>query len=268
MRTVGGIGEPTELAACPEGNCVAVATHDLRLLLVDPWKGSVRVLDTCDVDGGIFDLAWSADGRWLAYAASTSNNARTSAIRVCKASGGSGVVALTDGAYRDTSPSFDPAGKFVAFLSSRCLRAAEDEVFWGLSFPRAQRPHLCMLTDDARDPLRPPPRPPGWQPEDDEPSDEEDDEPPPVPPVRVQAAGIERRVVAVPAPPGRMSKVAALYDDTLVFTQLASAEGDGRRAEPEEEEAGAMVRYALGSGQRTELMQDVLHFTLSADLQA
>ena len=65
-------GEPWELAPSPCGPQLAVATHDLRLLLIDTRTGVVTRLDRAAHDGGIFDVAWSADGNWLAYAVSTS----------------------------------------------------------------------------------------------------------------------------------------------------------------------------------------------------
>ena len=75
--------EPTELAPNPEAARIAVATHDLRLLLIDVNTSVAVLLDHAEHDGGIFDLAWSADGAWLAYSVSTSVGARTSAIRLC-----------------------------------------------------------------------------------------------------------------------------------------------------------------------------------------
>ena len=64
-------GEPLEMAPSPQGQLLAVATHDLRLLLIDLSNGHMSQLDQADHDGGIFDLSWSLDGRWLAYALSS-----------------------------------------------------------------------------------------------------------------------------------------------------------------------------------------------------
>ena len=184
IRGTETLGEPTELSHSPCDHQIAIATHDLRLLVIDTNSGVAKRLDSSSHDGGIFDIAWSMDGKWLAYAVSTSTGARTSGIRLCEVESGQ-VLTLTDGCgTRDTSPAFDPSARFVAFLSSRCLRATEDEVLWQLNFSRAQRPYLAMFTADAPDPLRPPPRPPGWTPEDDEEEDDsdedyEDESPPP-----------------------------------------------------------------------------------------
>jgi hypothetical protein len=162
------LAEPTELAPSPTSEEVAVAAHDLRLLLIGTRWGGFRVLDRWAGAEGISDLAWSHDGQWLAYAVATT--ARASCIRALHVSTGRRVD-VTDGIFWDTSPSWDPHGHFLAFLSSRCLRAVEDEVLWGLHFPRAQRPYYVRLTDTADDPVAPPPRPPAWHPSDDEDSD-------------------------------------------------------------------------------------------------
>ena len=269
LRGAEALGEPTELAPSPEGSQVAVATHDLRLLLVEPYKGVATRLDVAEHEGGIFDLAWSADGKWLAYAVSTALGARTSAIRIVHVDRAK-PIHVTDGKFRDTSPSWDPAGRYLAFLSSRVLRATEDQIFWQLNFARAQRPYLCMLIDSAADPMRPPPRPPGWEAEDDQDDDEEepDDE---IPEVVVQQAGLAQRLLPVPLPPARLEKLSVLWDDVLIFTQLHHGEDDP--SEPPEaaggggpEDEGTMMRYDLSSGRVTSLVEGVIEYTLSADL--
>ena len=84
---------------------------------------------------------------------------RTSAIRLCHVPSRR-LHSVTDGHFADTSPCWDPEAHFIAFLSSRCMRAVEDALFASLNFTHAQRPYLAMLTADAPNPLAPPPRPP------------------------------------------------------------------------------------------------------------
>ena len=294
----GTAAEPVALVPSPEANLAAVATHDLRLLLVDLSSGVSTVLDRAAFDGGVFDIAWSADGRWVAYAVSTSAGAATSALRLCDVHT-QAVLELTSGATRDTCPAFDPAGKYVAFLSTRCLRATPDEIYWQLNFTRAQRPYLVLLTPDAADPTRPPPRPPLWAPEDE--SDADDDggdgrdgggrdggrragggrrggsrgtapgEGGELPPVRIEPHGLRRRVVPVPVAAGRLEQLAVLENDQLLYTRLRAPEADGdgddgAGAEEDDEPAGSMMRYDLGTRKEAELIADVVEIRLSADL--
>ena len=112
LRGSEDLGEPYEIAPSPTDSVIAISTHDLRLLLLDTNSGVVRRLDGASFECGIFDVTWSLDGRWLAYAVATSSMSRTSAIRLCEVSTGQ-VVAITDGLTRDTCPSFDPHAKCV-----------------------------------------------------------------------------------------------------------------------------------------------------------
>eukprot|EP00966_Prymnesium_polylepis_P100779 2333999-Prymnesium_polylepis.1 len=128
-----------------------------------------------------------------------------------------------------------------------------------------------MLTESADDPMRPPPRAPGWEPDDEEGEgeDDEDDEND-VPEVEVHPTGLGRRVYPVPMAPARLEQLSVLWDDVLLFTKLEYDEGDP--SEPPEhghsndDEKGTLMRYELGSGRLTSLIDDVLEYALSADL--
>jgi len=74
-----------------------------------------RVLDK-SAWSQIAGFDWSPDGRWIAYSCALSQH--TSAIRVCEVKTGK-VHAVTLPVLQDVSPSFDPAGKFLCFLSYR-----------------------------------------------------------------------------------------------------------------------------------------------------
>ena len=124
-----------------------------------------------------------------------------------------------------------------------CLQATQDEIFWQLNFTKTQRPFLAMLSSAAQDPMRPPPRPPGWDPEDEEGEEDEDEDE--VPEVKVQQNGLSRRIIAVPVGAARMEKLSVLWDDVLIYTQLAARPEEGPRGvseEEEEEEKGTMMR--------------------------
>ena len=187
--------------------------------------------------------------------------------------------AVTDGHFADTSPCWDPEARFVAFLSSRCLRAVEDALFASLNFTHAQRPYLAMLTADAPNPLAPPPRQPGWEPPEEELGEDEesDDDGDAMPEVRVEPRGLSQRLTAVPVPRARLGQLAALRDGWLLYTVLREVHtDDDGRTPPEEaaadaavgaDEKGTLWRYDLGKRKATRLAEDVTEFKLSADLQ-
>ena len=67
----------------------------------------------------------------------------------------SGPVQVTDGRFRDHSPSFTPDGKFLAFLSERSFDPVYDTQGFDLSFPASTKPFLVALDDDTPSPFGP-----------------------------------------------------------------------------------------------------------------
>src|SRR5690606_38787979 len=111
---------------------------------------------------------------------------------------------VTQPEFRDWSPSFDPDGKYLYFLSLRTFDPVYDAVQFELSFPRAARPYLIALQADARPPFEPEPRgmkaPEGGAGSADKPKDTP-------PPVRIDLDGIERRVAVFPVPEARYGQI-------------------------------------------------------------
>src|SRR5262249_7962233 len=64
--TSADLGNVTQLVASPDGEKLAAASHDGRLLLVDVESGEVTEL-TANDDGDIEDVSWSPDSAWLAW---------------------------------------------------------------------------------------------------------------------------------------------------------------------------------------------------------
>ena len=65
---------------------------------------------------------------------------------------------VTEPAFRDYSPAFDPRGKYLYFLSVRTFDPVYDSVQFELSFPRAARPYLIALQADGAPPSTRPSR--------------------------------------------------------------------------------------------------------------
>lgn len=86
------------------------------------WGAFVQVepadpgVGDCAAQGGIDDLEWHPNGRWVAYSVATGH--RTSAIRLCHLPTGA-VVNATRGSFQDTCPTFDPRGECV--ITPACL---------------------------------------------------------------------------------------------------------------------------------------------------
>jgi tricorn protease len=210
------VGRPTEIAAHPHDATIAVVNHRNEVLLVDldAEPAAVRELDrSTRMPPG--DLAWSPDGRWLAYTLPRDDD--TSLIKLADATDGS-THRATRPVLRDCRPSWDPEGRYLYFLGQRAFDPVPDEMQFGLGFPLGWRPMLVTLRADVTSPFVPEPRPvrdgdDGSTPEGPG-SDAGDDAP-----LAIDLEGIDERVLSFPVPLGRYERIAGTSDKVL-FTKL------------------------------------------------
>ncbi|WP_103500987.1 S41 family peptidase, partial [Streptomyces sp. SM14] len=250
------LGCVTALEAAPTGGLVAFATNRQQLWTVDTDASdpSPRLVDS-GPHGRIDDLAWSPDGRWLAYA--YPETLRTTAVRIAEAATGE-VHRITVPVLRDSLPVFDPLGRYLYFVGQRDLVPEHDQVQFDIGFPFGARPYAVLLTADAPVPFTGVPVPPRESPgpdsdsgPDSEPGSGPDSDrgPDPDGTVRIDFAGIERRVVPLPMPQGRYAALAALPDAVLLLgVPLLPPHPDAQAAEPE----GQVTLVDLATGETVE----------------
>ncbi len=145
------IGRPNALLAAPKQDLVALSNHRNEVLLIDLEQASLRVL-AGSRHGRIEGMAFSPDGRWLAYG--FPNTARTVQIRLCRLEDGENFAA-TEPLLYDVEPAFDPEGKYLYFISYRDFDPVFDALHFELGFPRGARPFLITLRKDLRSPFLP-----------------------------------------------------------------------------------------------------------------
>ena len=80
-----------------------------------------------------------------------------SRLRITRIDGGTdaAIIDVTDGRFRDESPSFTPDGKYLAFLSNRSFDPVYDGHSFDLSFPSPIKPYLVALAADTPSPFGP-----------------------------------------------------------------------------------------------------------------
>ena len=248
-------GPVESLRAAPVGSAVAIANHRNQLLIGDAASGTCRVVDRSDA-GRCEDLTWSADGSWLAY--SYQATARQRAIKLCEVTTGTCTM-VTTAEFRDYSPSFDPQGRWLYFLSLRTYDPVYDSVQFEMSFPRAARPYLLALRAGERAPFEREPK--GLKADD---KDDGADKPAaPAGPLRVDLPGITQRIAAFPVAESRFGRLAGAAQGKVLWTVLPIEGQQGRGGH--KEGSGRLEAFDFETLQVDTLMDKADDFQLAAD---
>jgi tricorn protease len=146
-----GVGKPDQLTsdakvlrwdgeASPDGRWLAHHDKAQQLWLLDlKSRKQTRIATSASPYGDFQDLAWSPDGRWLAWSVAGANSFnRIYLYDVAKAR----TVALTSDRFNSTSPAWSRDGKWIYFLSDRSLRTLVHSP-WGTRQPD---PYLTATT--------------------------------------------------------------------------------------------------------------------------
>ncbi|MDQ0795874.1 S41 family peptidase [Streptomyces sp. B1I3] len=175
----GRLGRVHEMISDPEGERLAVASNDGRLLLLDTAEEGeepVAVLDEsaeplvagkqpvtgeCEVtelirstNGPVRDLAFSPDGAWLTWSHPGVGRSLRQ-IKLARISGPDAplIVDVTNGRFEDENPVFTGDGRYLAFLSWRGFDPVYDVHTGDLSFPLGCRPYLVPLSSATPSPF-------------------------------------------------------------------------------------------------------------------
>ncbi|MFF9018073.1 S41 family peptidase [Streptomyces sp. NPDC014870] len=152
----GELGRVEEMIADPDGERLAIASNDGRLLLIDATEDSDGEATELirSVNGPVRDLAFSPDGTWLTWA----HPGIGRSLRQIKMAriGGPGprtIVDVTNGRFEDENPVFTRDGRYLAFLSWRGFDPVYDVHTGDLSFPLGCRPYLVPLSSATPSPF-------------------------------------------------------------------------------------------------------------------
>jgi tricorn protease len=283
----GQVGRISGLAAAPDGRKVAVASQDGRLRTVDVDSGEVRELAASD-NGMVTGLAWSPDSAWLAWSQPTGqpmggNLTQLRQLRLVRFADGE-VVDATDGRFDDSEPVFTLDGKYLAFLSMRDFDPIYDAHFFDLTFPYGARPFLLPLDRTTPSPFAPElggrpigepadkgaaapaggvgPASAGDATADGRPDGGRDR----VPPVSVETTRMADRVVALPVPQARYSRLRAVKDGLAWLHAPVTGElGIGGARPDDDAPRPALERFDFAKRDVSELAGEVDWFEASGD---
>ena len=296
----GQVGRVNGLAAAPDGSAVAVAVQDGRLLVVDVATGGVRELASSG-NGRVTGLAWSPDSAWLAWsepAAQPSGMGELALRRLRLARIASDeIIDVTDGRFADTDPVFSLDGKYLAFLSRRSFDPIYDAHVFDLSFPYGARPFVLPLQSSAPSPFGPliggrpiggdddardsdaaaasdgtgeagsTGKPSGASNNDGgQPAPDTAAAHPTVPPIKIDTDGIGDRVVALPVPEARYSRLRAVKGGLAWLREpVAGNLGIGGAEPGDDAPRPVLERFDFGHREASGLRDDVDWFEASKD---
>jgi tricorn protease len=201
--TRGNRGFRTQLVWSPDSRWLLFSDKYMRLNLVDAAGGNLTVVDQGRFDDGwerwgIQDYAWSPDSRWIAYTKMNENLYETIHLYDLESRKSH---AVTDDTFTSWSPSFDPAGRYLYFLSFRSFAPIMGAIDQNHIFLDMACPYVLVLKDGAPSPFapkdEPEPAPAGEKKKEDQPAESR-----PAPPMtEVSTLDFRRRIVAVPGVP-------------------------------------------------------------------
>lgn len=209
----------------PDSKMLAFSDKDHALHVVDVASGKVTSADKDDY-GDITDYRWSPDSRWLTY--TKNNEAQFSSVYVYNLAD-TKVYRLTSGMTNDANPVFDPKGRYLYFTSNRDFNLTFSAWEFNYVYTDPTRVYVGVLAEDG---------PALFLPQSDEEKAAAADSADAAPKadakpeakadaakpdavkktqvvVKIDPATFERRVRAIPGPPGNYGSLRALPTGVL-----------------------------------------------------
>ncbi|MDP9194745.1 MAG: PDZ domain-containing protein [Acidobacteriota bacterium] len=230
VRAADGTGEERRLTSdvkawrfepqwSPDSKMLAFSDKDHAVYVVDVSSGKVTAADK-DEYGDIVDYKWSPDSRWLTY--TKNNEAQFSSVFVYNLADAK-AYRLTSGMTNDANPVFDPKGRYLYFTSNRDFNLTFSAWEFNYVYTDPTRVYVGVLAEDG---------PALFLPQSDEEKTAAADATPAKPDskadaakpdaakkpsvvVKIDPATFERRVRAIPGPPGNYGNLSALPNGVL-----------------------------------------------------
>jgi len=281
----GGLGRVQELVSDPQGERLAIASDDGRLLLITVSKDAATAAGTEDsggdvtedpggevtelirsINGPVRDLAFSPDGAWLTWSHPGIGRSlrQIKMARISRTGAGERlIVDVTNGRFEDENPVFTRDGRYLAFLSWRGFDPVYDVHTGDLSFPLGCRPYLVPLSSATPSPfaLNPDGRPVagGLDPIEDEPGDGST--------VTVELEGLEARVTPFPVTASKYSALHPVSGGGLVWLRWPISGALGETfANPDDTSGRPTLEYFnISKAKKSELVDHLDWFAVSGD---
>jgi len=139
------------LAWSPDSKKLAFSDKTGRLWWSDATTGKTTLVDKNEF-GEIHQYAWSPDSRWVAYSKTTGAGF---GVLWMYSLGNNRTTAVTDGMSDDFSPSFDPDGKYLYFVSRRTFRPEFGGFELNIHFTSTDKIYAMTLDNSLLSPVAP-----------------------------------------------------------------------------------------------------------------
>ena len=256
----------------PDGKRIAWGDHTFRLLVTDVDGGGITVVDTGENE--IRNYEWSPDSRFLAYDMPIDNG--FSQVRIWDGQSKT-VHPVSDTMFNSYSPTWDPKGKFLFFLSDRWINPYLDRAEARFIVQKSALPVVVALQADGTLPFAP--RGDTDPKTDDEKGGKGKDaaegdkgkekgkkEEPKVEPVKIDFDGLMGRVIEVPVPPGVYAGLKAvegkLHWVSFEPTGMMPKDGPGDD-DDEDRRGGALQTYDIAGEKLATVAPGVIGYDVS-----
>jgi tricorn protease len=248
----------------PDSKKLLYADKDTRLFYVDiDEKKPVQIDKGKYAD--VTDYNWSPDSKWVVYAKAVEN---LNQVIYLYSTADKRITPVTTEFTSNWNPVFDPAGKYLYFLSNRDYNEVLGVYDAEFANPKATRVHLVTLRSDLPSPFAPKSDEAGPKKPENPPAEKKEEKKPGETPAvrevpkdfRIDLAGIADRVVALPTPPENSHALNAA--DGFVYYATSPV---GGLSGPLPGESPAVHAYDMNERKDSVLIAGADNYTLSFD---
>jgi len=207
-----------------------------------------------------FSVSWSSDSRYIAYVKDLESSTTAIAIFDTK---DQKIHQVTSGYYKDSKPVFDPAGKYLYFLTNRSFKPVYGDFEGTWTYPNSTQIAVVTLTKDIPSPLAPKNDSSVVKKDDVKKDDEKKDEKkeekkdePKIKEVKIDFDGFEQRVVILPPAAGNYANLAAVTGKVIYHRAPNSGSADKKKS---------VVYFDLDKREEKTIVDDADVFQVSAD---
>jgi len=249
------LGRPQEIKASAQKDEIVLTNHRHELIWADLDKGESKKIEQSEY-GPIAGFDWSPDGHWIAYSFAISHHVWI--IKIYDVATGE-IHRVTAPLLQDVAPVFDPAGKYLYFLSYRIFNPVYDNIHFDLNFPKSMRPYAITLRKDLLSPFVPQPR--GFESKE----EKEDEQAEEQARIDIDFDGIQERLVPFPVEEAIYKGIAATKDKVFYTVYPVEGARGGQWFDKEPPAKASIKVFDMQKLEEATFVDRVTGFNLSGD---